>query len=419
LPSSSASNESRVPAPTDTEPGAFEGRVRPLGYRLFVYIVLFGSVLALVITIVQMVFDYRTQLRVIDERMDQIERSYRPIFTSSLWTFDEAQVNIGLQGIAALPDIVYVEIDSAGGQRYSSGTAPGGKAIVRSFPLVYQGRKGQTTSLGTLQVQATLDGVYRRLRSSLFQELATNAVKVFLTAAFILFLFQRMVTRHLSAMADYTRHLGLSTLSRPLTLPRHRRRASSADEIDQVAAAINNMRQSLQREQQALRASDERFSTVFHLSPLGIAIVRLADLHFVDVNDAYCQATGFTREDLVGHPTEKFQLWDSPPERAAIARLTQPQAATEIFKFTGRKKSGETHVGLAAVNRITLNGEDHFLSLIQDITELERTQEALRWRTALFEAQLNSDLDGILVVNKEGKKLVQNERLNELWKIPA
>jgi PAS domain S-box-containing protein len=394
--------------------------MRPLGYRLFAYVVLFGTVLALLTTAVQMLFGYRAQLRVIDDRMDQIERSYRPIFAGSLWTFDESQINIALQGIAALPDIVYAEIEAAGGQHYASGAAPTVKTIARSFPLVYVGPGGEKAPLGTLRVHATLDDVYRRLRASLFEELATNAIKIFLTAAFILFLFRRLVTRHLSAMADYTRHLGLSTLSQPLTLLRRTRRPSAAgDEIDQVAAAINNMRQSLQREQQALRASDERFATVFHLSPLGIGIVRLADGHFVDVNEAYCRTTGYTREELVGHSTTEFRLWDSPPERAAIMRLMQPQAVTEIFKFNGRKKSGETHIGLAAMNRITLNGEAHVVSLIQDITELEHTQEALRWRTALLEAQINSDLDGILVVDKQGKKLIQNQRMNELWKIPA
>ena len=43
----------------------------------------------------------------------------------------------------------------------------------------------------------------------------------------------------------------------------------------------------------------------------------------------------------------------------------------------------------------------------------------LRWRTAFFEAQVQSAIDGILVVDSDGKKLLQNRRLNELWKIPA
>jgi signal transduction histidine kinase/CheY-like chemotaxis protein/two-component sensor histidine kinase len=42
----------------------------------------------------------------------------------------------------------------------------------------------------------------------------------------------------------------------------------------------------------------------------------------------------------------------------------------------------------------------------------------LRWRTAFFEAQVDSAQDGILVVDSKGKKILQNRRMNELLKIP-
>ncbi len=48
-----------------------------------------------------------------------------------------------------------------------------------------------------------------------------------------------------------------------------------------------------------------------------------------------------------------------------------------------------------------------------------QAEEELRWKTAFFEAQVDSSLDGILVVDKHGKKILQNRRMIELWKIPA
>ncbi len=47
-----------------------------------------------------------------------------------------------------------------------------------------------------------------------------------------------------------------------------------------------------------------------------------------------------------------------------------------------------------------------------------QAEQELRWRTAFFEAQVHSAIDGILVVNNEGRKLLQNKRMNEMWKIP-
>jgi len=54
----------------------------------------------------------------------------------------------------------------------------------------------------------------------------------------------------------------------------------------------------------------------------------------------------------------------------------------------------------------------------QDITEQKLAEETLSQKTALLEAQLNSSIEGILVVNNQGKKILQNQRTIELWKIP-
>ena len=51
-------------------------------------------------------------------------------------------------------------------------------------------------------------------------------------------------------------------------------------------------------------------------------------------------------------------------------------------------------------------------------TERRSAEEELLWRTAFFEAQVDSALDGMLVVDNQGNKILQNRRMNELWKIP-
>ncbi len=54
----------------------------------------------------------------------------------------------------------------------------------------------------------------------------------------------------------------------------------------------------------------------------------------------------------------------------------------------------------------------------EDITSRKRMEDELRWRNALFEAQMDSSLDGILVVDSEGRKILQSQRFTELLKIP-
>ncbi len=50
--------------------------------------------------------------------------------------------------------------------------------------------------------------------------------------------------------------------------------------------------------------------------------------------------------------------------------------------------------------------------------EKRKAEDELHWRTAFFEAQVDSALDGVLVVDSKGKKILQNQKLNGLLKIP-
>ena len=66
-----------------------------------------------------------------------------------------------------------------------------------------------------------------------------------------------------------------------------------------------------------------------------------------------------------------------------------------------------------------VHGGAGFISIVaRDMREQKRAEEALRQQTTLFEALVNSSLDGILVVDADGKKLVQNQQLNRLLRIP-
>ena len=47
-----------------------------------------------------------------------------------------------------------------------------------------------------------------------------------------------------------------------------------------------------------------------------------------------------------------------------------------------------------------------------------QTQNNLRWKAAFLEAQVNSTIDGILVLDPQNKILLQNQRCVDLWKLP-
>jgi len=56
--------------------------------------------------------------------------------------------------------------------------------------------------------------------------------------------------------------------------------------------------------------------------------------------------------------------------------------------------------------------------LHQTVIELKQAKEELAWKTAFLEAQADSSIDGIIVVDQEGKKILQNKRTSKLFDIP-
>jgi PAS domain S-box-containing protein len=59
-----------------------------------------------------------------------------------------------------------------------------------------------------------------------------------------------------------------------------------------------------------------------------------------------------------------------------------------------------------------------FVLVIRDVTERKRTEEELRGKTAFLEAQVNSCLDGILVVDNQARVILINQRIRDLWQLP-
>jgi len=70
---------------------------------------------------------------------------------------------------------------------------------VREIPIMHSVR-GAMQPIGSLYVEATLDEVYRALLDKALVILVSQGAKTFLVSLFILYIFHRLVTRHLTAI---------------------------------------------------------------------------------------------------------------------------------------------------------------------------------------------------------------------------
>ncbi len=128
----------------------------------------------------------------------------------------------------------------------------------------------------------------------------------------------------------------------------------------------------------ALRASEDRFARAFRLSPASITITSLEDGRFLDVNDSFVRFIGHPRETLIGRTSVELGIWSEPGERDRLLGVLRQGARVSDEEATFVTASGERRQMLLSAEVIDLSGRRCLLSLLQDVTDRRRTEEALR-----------------------------------------
>jgi PAS domain S-box-containing protein len=230
-----------------------------IGRRFAMAILAFSSIVTLASTAMQLSIEYEKDVSEINSQLNQIRDGYSQSLASSLWVTSEKDLKLQLDGIIKLPDMQYLEVLSDDGEVLATaGVKQSGQVISQHYPLNYTHR-GNELRLGQLNIVATLDGVYARLKSKVLVILATQGVKTFLVSLFILYLFQQLVGRHLTTVANFTSLANGANLQSKLDLKRPANKSSSGDELDQVVHALNEMRLRLQIYYQELQESEFRW----------------------------------------------------------------------------------------------------------------------------------------------------------------
>ena len=129
-----------------------------------------------------------------------------------------------------------------------------------------------------------------------------------------------------------------------------------------------------------LRDAEARFHGIFESAPIGEAIVA-PDGRFLDVNDALCALTGYSKPEL---SALSFQNITHPDDLAADVGFVRQMLAGEIRTYQMEKrylhKDGHTVWILLSVSLVRSDSGEpkYFISQIQDITERKRAEEDLR-----------------------------------------
>lgn len=187
-------------------------------------------------------------------------------------------------------------------------------------------------------------------------------------------------------------------------------------ELRKRVAELTQLEVERKMEEEALRESEEKYRSLFDLSPIGITILDMKGV-ITSCNSAVYEVGGYSEDELVGGHFSKIapiRATDLPKFMKIFGSIIKGKVP-ESFEMEYQRKDGtmgwtEIHVSLLEVN----GRKQGILVLQRDIAERKRLEESLRESEERYRIFFEQAADSIVLVDAGTGELVQfNERAYE------
>ena len=116
------------------------------------------------------------------------------------------------------------------------------------------------------------------------------------------------------------------------------------------------------------------YRTLIHASPIPIAVMKMEDGIYMEVNDSFVELSGYSKDEIVGHSILELGFYPDAEQRADILRSIKMDGRLRASDRRFRAKSGKIIETLLWVESICLEGKKYVLALALDLSERKNLQ---------------------------------------------
>lgn len=149
--------------------------------------------------------------------------------------------------------------------------------------------------------------------------------------------------------------------------------------------------------QAALLMSEKRFVTAFRYSPDLMAISEIDTGRFLEVNEVFCEVTGYAKEEVVGKTSLELGLWSSPEARGEVIGACLRDYPLRNKEIVMRTRSGKDLYLLFTAEKLEIDGLWRLLTVARNITEERLVREKLRVSEEKFSKAFQASPNAILI----------------------
>jgi PAS domain S-box-containing protein len=393
-----------------------------LARKLSLYVIFASTIIAIFTTSLQIYSEFQHDLEVVHLGLEQIEKTHLSNISSRVWQLETEDLEITLKGLLDLPYMQTVAIYADGELLLSSGTRNKENTVVKKYPLFHRFNE-QNRLIGELVVHATLDGIYENLINRALFILITNAIKTFIVAGLILFIFHRLVARHLNQIASFSQNLNLNTLDRELVFSRRPNIEQNYDELDMLQVALSQMQYNLRQATKEVVESEQDLKTT--LNSIGDAVITTDEKgNITRMNPVAETLTGWSLLEAKKQPLHViFSIMDVSTRKMVknpVEKVLKTGETVYLSNHTTLISKDGTEYQIADSAAPIRDGDGAILGMVlvfNDVTEQYKLRQAASRNRKHLQAIMDYSPAIIYVKDVKGRFTFVNKKFEKLHNI--
>ena len=186
-----------------------------------------------------------------------------------------------------------------------------------------------------------------------------------------------------------------------------------ADDLNRIIDSLNIEVAERKRVEEALRESEAKLRGLYELSPLGIALTDMKG-RYVEFNESFRRICGYSEKEL-----KALDYWTLTPKKYEAEEARQLESIARVGHYGPFEKEYVRGDGtliplrLSGVLVTDRNGDEFIWSVVEDITERKRSEEALRRTREELEIRVQERTAELVRTNRELSREVAERRRAE------
>nr|WP_314494605.1 EAL domain-containing protein [uncultured Pseudomonas sp.] len=163
-----------------------------------------------------------------------------------------------------------------------------------------------------------------------------------------------------------------------------------------MAGTLLDITEQVEREQR-LSASEEKFASLFLVSPDPICVTRQDTGQFVEINPAFTQTFGWSADQVIGRTCEQLDLWVGAAQRIEHRERALLGEKLDNVAVQVHHRDGTALTCVISSRSIRVGDQPCRVTTLRDITQQQRAEAALKASEEKFAKAFHSSPDAITI----------------------